>query len=364
VSWPVPLASGATIADLRVRPVSVALPQPWGPDVRALTYLETTVVDSDGVVGTGFSWTPSIGATAVAAMLRHDIRDHVLGRETDPVALWEPLWEHLHEAGGGGVTTIAMAGLDLALWDLAGVRAEKPLVALLGGDPAAVSDAYGSGVNLHYSLDELVAQARSWVARGYPAVKIKVGSSDLARDIERVAAVRDVVGDRALMIDANQRWDLARATAALSALADFDPAWIEEPLRADDLRGYAALADRTPIPIACGENLYTRHRFAEFASSGAVRVLQPNLVRIGGITPLAAIDALCVDAGVEVALHLLPELSAQVAPALRRPSAIEVIDGAELGDLGVLAGPPPISVDGGRVRLRDHVGLGLAFGPA
>ncbi len=155
--------------------MTVPLPRPWGPDVPTLTFLETTVTDSDGAEGVGFSWTPTIGATAVAAMLRDDIRDRVLGGSVDPVAVWEPLWRHLHEAGGGGVTTIAMAGLDLALWDLAGVRAGASVQSLLGAPGDAASDVYGSGVNLHHPLDELVEQARSWVARGFPAVKIKVG---------------------------------------------------------------------------------------------------------------------------------------------------------------------------------------------
>ena len=360
-AWASPTESSATIADLAVRPVVVPLARSWGPDVPAVTYLETTVTDSDGATGTGFAWTPSIGAASVAAMLRHDVRSFALGRGVDPVALWEPLWRHLHEAGSSGVTTIAMAGLDLALWDLAGRRADRSLAALLGAPAAPSSPVYGSGVNLHVDLEALVEQARSWVDRGFPAVKIKVGSPDLARDLERVAAVREVVGDRPLMIDANQRWDLDRATTALDALAAFDPTWIEEPLRADDLAGHVALAARTPIPIACGENLGTRHRFAEFARSGAVRTLQPNLVRIGGITPLAAIDAVCAEAGVDVALHLLPELSAQVAPALRHPAAVEVVDGAELAHLGVLAGPSPVRVADGRVRQEPHAGLGIAF---
>jgi L-alanine-DL-glutamate epimerase-like enolase superfamily enzyme len=359
-AWLSPTDSGATIADLEVRPVVVPLPRPWGPEVRSLTFLETRVVDTEGAEGFGFSWTPSIGAASVAAMLRHDIRDRVLGAAVDPVSLWEPLWQQLHEAGGGGVTTIALAGVDLALWDLAGVRSARPLAALLGSAGAEMA-AYGSGVNLHYSTDELVAQARSWVARGYAAVKIKVGSSDLRRDIERVAAVREVVGDRPLMIDANQRWDVDRAVEALAALERFDPSWIEEPLSADDLDGYRLLAGRTGVPIACGENVYTHHRFGEFARSGAVQVLQPNLVRIGGITPLKRIDAVCADAGVTTALHLLPELSAQVVGALRAPSPVEVVDGAELEHLGVLAEPSPISLAHGRVGLRPHSGIGIRF---
>src|SRR5690606_20728750 len=127
-------------------------------------------------------------------------------------------WEHLHEGGGSGLTTIALAGLDLALWDAAG-RAAGASVSDLIGRTRESARAYGSGVNLHYSLDELVDQTRRWVAAGFDAVKVKVGRPDVAEDLERLQAVREVIGpDRALMIDANQRWDLDRATAAMDVL--------------------------------------------------------------------------------------------------------------------------------------------------
>src|SRR5699024_4842974 len=129
---------------------------------------------------------------AVEQLLAHDIADFARGREADP-SLWQRAWEHLHEAGSGGITTIALAGLDLALWDLAARRAETNVTELLGARHNTLP-AYGSGVNLHYPLHELVTQAERWVAAGFDAVKIKVGSPDIARDVERVAAVREVIG--------------------------------------------------------------------------------------------------------------------------------------------------------------------------
>ena len=139
------------------------------------------------------------------------------------------------------------------------------LVADLLGRVRPSARAYGSGVNLHYSLDELLAQVGRWIEAGFDAVKIKVGKPDLAEDVDRVAAVRELLGpDRDLMIDANQRWDLDRATRSVDALAAFAPAWIEEPLRADDLSGHTELARRIDVPIAVGENLHTAFRFDEY----------------------------------------------------------------------------------------------------
>ncbi|MCU1404897.1 MAG: racemase [Glaciihabitans sp.] len=354
------MSSLPTIARIAVRPVVIGLTRPWGPDVDRVTFLEVTVEDSDGATGVGFSWTPTIGAASVEAMLRHDIAAWAIGRETDAVALWGPLWAHLHEAGGGGVTTIAMSGLDTALWDLAARRAGLSLSGLMGERRTAVP-AYGSGINLHYDLEALEEQAERWVTQGFDAVKIKVGSPDIARDVARVGAVRAIIGDRRLMLDANQRWDLDQATEAMRHLDRFGPAWIEEPLRADDLRGYRALSDRIGVPIACGENLHTAYRFAEFANSGAVGILQPNLIRIGGITPLQRIAADCAESGVELALHLLPELSGQVALTLPQETAAEIIDGALLDDLAALSHPAPVVVSDGWLRSREHIGIGIEF---
>lgn len=348
------------IERISTRRIQVPLLRPWGPDVPDVTVIEVVVTDSDGATGRGFSWTPSIGASSVQAMLDDDIRSWALGREADAKTLWEPLWRHLHEAGGGGVTTIAMAGLDTALWDLAARRADRSLADLLGRKRDSVP-VYGSGVNLHYPLSELIDQTRRWLAAGFSAVKIKVGSPDLRRDVERVRVVRELVGSRPLMVDANQRWDLAAAVRAMDVLAEFRPAWVEEPLRADDLDGYRKLAAATDLPIACGENLYTRHRFSEFATSGAVTVLQPNVVRVGGITPLLRIAGDLRDSGVRLALHLLPELSGQLALTLDTETPAEVVDGAGFETLGVLAGPDGMRVEDGRLWATGAAGLGIEF---
>ena len=152
--------------------------------------------------------------------------------------------------------------------------------------------------------------------------------------VARVAAVREVIGpDRRLMVDANQRWTLEQAERAIGELAAFDLAWIEEPLRADDLAGHVALRERVDVPVALGENLYTRYRFAEFIDAGAASIVQPNAVRVGGITPFLEIAALADERGVELAPHLLLELSAQLALVLPGRHLVESVeDGPRLAE--------------------------------
>ncbi|MGP4024834.1 mandelate racemase/muconate lactonizing enzyme family protein [Actinomadura sp. 3N407] len=336
------------IKDLSVVPRSVPLARPWGADVPCNHVLLVTLTLDDGRSGTGISWTPRIGAHAVKALLEHDIRDAVIGLPAHPGVVWDRLSAHLGEAGRSGIVPIAMAGVDLALWDLE--CDDRSLVDVLGARRDSVP-VYGSGINRHYSLDELTAQAARWAAAGHPAVKIKVGRPSLAEDVERVAAVREIIGPgTALMIDANQRWDLHRARTALRALERFDLFWIEEPLPADDLAAHAELRRSIGTPIAVGENVATAHGFRDLLTTGACDVVQPNVVRVGGITPFLRIADLARVFDVPVHPHLLTELSGQLALALHHPAMVEQAEDATLTDLGLLADPPPVEITGAELR--------------
>lgn len=347
------------IRDLEVSARTAALPRPWGPDVPANHVMIVTVTLDDGRIGTGFSWTPQIGAHAVRALLEHDVREAVIGLDPHPEVVWDRLWRHLREAGPGGVTTIALAGVDLALWDLR--CGERGLADVVGRRRDSVP-VYGSGVNLHYPLEELVAQAERWKAAGYPAVKMKVGRPDLGEDVERVAAVREVVGPGTLlMVDANQRWDLHRARRAVEALAPYGLHWLEEPLPADDVAAHVELRRSVDVPIAVGENVYTVYGFRDLLTAGACDVVQPNVVRVGGITPFLRITELARAFDVPVYPHLLPDLSAQLALTLPLPCMAEEVEDASFGALGLLDEPFPVQVDGGLVRAGEHRGLGLRW---
>ena len=347
------------ITELRVSRRTVSLHRPWGADVPANHVLTTRVVLDDGRTGTGFSWTPQIGAGAVQSLLENDLREALIGLEPHPEVVWDLLWRHLREAGPGGITTIALAGVDLALWDLR--CGERGLADMLGRRRETVP-AYGSGVNLHYSLEELLAQARRWKAAGLPAVKIKVGRPDLREDVERVAAVREAIGpDTLLMIDANQRWDLHRARRAIEALRRFDLFWVEEPLPADDVPAHVELRRAVDVPIAVGENVYTVYGFRDLLTSGACDVVQPNVVRVGGITPFLRIAELARAFDVPVYPHLLPDVSAQLALALPLPCMAEYVEDASFAELGLLAEPYPVTVEDAEVRVGTHAGLGLRW---
>ena len=350
-----------SLVSLETELIRIPLSRTWGPDVREMHIIVVRVRSSFGHLGTGFSWTPSIGAHAVCAMLDHDIAAHVIGGSIDPARVWIDLWHHLHEAGSGGVTTIAMAGLDLALYDLQAKSRSLSVVDLLGRRRDSVP-VYGSGVNLHYSLNELVAQVSRWVAAGVDGVKVKVGKADLSEDLDRVAAVRETLGaGPRLMIDANQRWDLCTARTAIAALSRFDLQWVEEPLLADDTAGYIELRSSVDVPLAAGENAHTEYRFRDLIEWGALDIVQPNVVRVGGITPFQKIVGFARDHGIQVAPHLLPELSGQLALTMLDEVWVEDVEDARFEQLGALAAPSGVRIDRGRLTASTGAGLGLEF---
>ncbi len=338
-----------------------AMPVPWGPGRAHQHLVVVTVQAADGGTGCGFSWTVDAGAQAVAAMLDADCRQVVLGGPASPQLAWERLRWQLREAGTG-ITTLAMAAVDIALWDLAARSAGTGLAELIGPRRDQVP-VYASGVNRHLPLDELTEQVRRWLSAGHSRVKIKVGLPDLDEDLRRVAAVRQLIGpDRLLMVDANQLWDLPAARRAAKKLARYDIYWLEEPLPADDTRGYAQLRAGIDIPVAAGENLYSLAQFRDLILAGGCDFAQPNLCRVGGITPFLRIAEFASAFSIPVMPHLLPDISGQLARCLPLPPMVEDIDTGSFQALGALAEPSGVAVHGDVMRGWPPLGHGLVFG--
>jgi L-alanine-DL-glutamate epimerase-like enolase superfamily enzyme len=260
--------------------------------------------------------------------------------------------------GGGGVTTTALAALDIALWDLAAKAAGQSLTALLGPVRGRIL-AYASGINLNKTESALVEQVAGWRAAGFKAFKIKVGKPEIAEDVERLTRVREVAGRLPVMVDANQGWDIGHAARAIGALAPLLPSWIEEPLLADDVDGHARLRRLVPCPIALGENVYTLQQFNHFLSAGACDFVQADVVRVGGITPYLEIAALARAWGVPLAPHFMMELSGQLLCCLPNAHILESIDGGSLTDLQALA--KPIRIEDGWFTPPERPGHGILF---
>lgn len=203
------------------------------------------------------------------------------------------LWEKLHKhspvlwVGRSGITHLALGAIDIALWDLKAKAAGLPLWKLLGGSSRKRVEAYNTdGGWLNWPIEQLVSDCRRLVEQdGYRAVKIKLGSADANEDLRRLGAVRSALGPSVrIMTDANGKWNLPQAVQIGRRLREFDVVWLEEPIAFDDVGGHARLAQAIDTPIALGEQLYLAHQFRDFIHAGAVHYVQPDVVRLAGIT--------------------------------------------------------------------------------
>ena len=212
----------------------------------------------------------------------------LLGEDANDVArLWIKLARNpaLQWIGRAGITTLAQAAIDIALWDLRAKAARVPLWKLLGGQVREQVRAYNTDIGwLSIADAKLVEGAERAVAQGFTGIKIKVGST-VGRDLRRLEAVRRAIGpDVTLAIDGNGKWDLATCQRFCRAAEPFDVFWFEEPLWYDDVKSHAALARSTAIPVALGEQLYTQDAFAEYFHQQAIHWVQPDVTRMGGIS--------------------------------------------------------------------------------
>ena len=295
--------------------------------IQAFVKQETVFVNletEEGLRGTGYAYTVGTGGRAILALLQHDLLDRVLGEDAREIErIWRSLFFATHATAVGAITSLALAAIDIALWDLRGKAAGQPLWLLAGGARPSVPlyDTEGGWLNL--SPDQLVSAATESVGRGMAGIKIKIGKDDPHEDLERARAVRAAIGPSVdLMLDANQAFDLASARRRTRLLEEVDPFWIEEPLPADDLTGHRRLARSTTIPIAAGESIYSPAGFAEYVAAGAVSILQADAARVGGITPWLKIAHLAEAANLTMAPHFLMELHVSLACAV--PNAIYV----------------------------------------
>jgi len=252
------------------------------------------IIETDkGVSGYGYTGTHAHTPTdrLIVDCISEAYGSLLLGEDPREVRhLWHKLHTHppILWVGRAGITQLALAAVDIALWDLKAKLAGEPLWRLLGGSASKEVEAYNTdGGWLNWDIDELVNDSRRLVSdEGFRGVKVKVGKPVDMDDIERVSAVRHAIGDGVrLMVDVNGRWKLPTAISVGHRLSKLNVLWIEEPLWFDDLEGHARLARSIDTPIAVGEQLYKVEDFRNFISAGAVHYVQASTVRLGGITP-------------------------------------------------------------------------------
>lgn len=296
--------------DLFRVPLATRLSDSMHGDMFDFELITVRVTDEDGATGLGYTYTVNAGGNAVATMIDRYLTDVLIGQDADAIeALWQKMWWHMHYAGRGGHVTSAISAVDIALWDLKGRRLQQPLWRLFGGyDPEV--PVYAGGIDLQFSIEQLLDQADSFLDQGFRAIKMKVGRPDTREDVARVAAMREHLGDGfALMADANMRWSADQAIAAARELRAFDLVWLEEPVIPDDLPGQARVLLSGGIPVAAGENLHTLYEFRAAIDAGAVTYPEPDVSNCGGMTVFRKIAALAEAHNLPVTSHGVHDLT-------------------------------------------------------
>jgi L-alanine-DL-glutamate epimerase-like enolase superfamily enzyme len=324
-----------------------------------------SITDADGCTGWGEVWSnfPGCGAEHRAALVSTVFEPLLTGRSVDdPAHVYRDLTARTAvlalQSGEPGPFAQAIAGIDLALWDLRARRVGLPLWKLLGGtaDDVAV---YASGLN-PVGADELVA---AMLSQGYTAFKLKIGFGR-EYDVANLTKLREMIGPaHRLMADANQAWTLQRALDVAPLLASFGVGWLEEPLRCDrPATEWRALAEYSPVPLAAGENMAGADAFDAAIASRAFAVIQPAATKWGGISGCMDVIRATRAAGLTYSPHNLGGgvgllASAHLLAAAGGDGMLEI--DANPNPLRTLLCGPLDAVSNGRVRLGDAPGIGI-----
>ena len=315
------------------------------------------VRDADGAEGVGYTFTVGRNGRAVLSVLRDEIAEIVAGADAELIeALWQKIWWATHYGGRGGPTVLALSAFDMALWDLKARRADLPLWRLLGGNDPRVP-CYAGGIDLDLPLDDLLQQTDDNLARGFRAIKMKVGRPALAQDVERVAAMRRHLGDGfPLMADANMKWSADQAIRAARAFAPHDLTWLEEPIPPDDMAAHARVLRDGGVPIAAGENLRTLWDFRHLIASGGVTYPEPDVTNCGGVTPFIKIAHLAEAFGLPVTSHGAHDVTVHLLAAVPNRAYLEAHG---FGLDRYIA--EPLVIEAGNAIAPERPGHGISF---
>ena len=274
-----------------------------GANVKRDTVL-VRITDEDGRVGIGEAHHGQ-NPTAMAEIIQKGLGSLILGDDPlDTEGIWAKLYRQqivTHGLGAGSV--IALSGIDNALWDLKGKILGQPIYRLLGGSKKKVR-AYAGGLSLGFkNPDELEEEVAALVRQGYTAIKIRVGDTP-KNDAMRVGHIRKTFGDELdIAVDAATRYTIVDIPAVIRYCEQNHVYWIEEPFTPDNIRAYVELRKRTSIPIAAGENHYTRFAFRELFQAGAISICQADFTKSGGLTELKKIADMAAAWHIPLAPH-------------------------------------------------------------
>jgi L-alanine-DL-glutamate epimerase-like enolase superfamily enzyme len=372
-----------TIADIRIHPISVPLERAFWMSLEPYTTAAEIVVEietDDGLIGLGEIHGRPQGE--IVRILEEGFKPLLLGEDAlDHERLWDLLFRSTFSraaagfaaaegqphfgAGGKPQMMAAIAGIDIALWDLKGQTAGLPLYKLLGGlRPSVPTYASGGyyGPEGEAWVDGLVDEMTGYAELGYTAVKMKVGGLPLDEDVVRVRAIRDALPDIEIMLDANSAYDVPAAIEAARAFEPLDIYWLEEPTAwFDPVFGLARVGAATTIPLASGERELHRFGCRDLVDHTPIRFLQFDCTRAGGVTEWLRVAAYASAHGVLMAPHHDPQIHGHLLAAVPNGHIQEVFPNAVRDPLWSRLFSEQPQVLHGELVLGDRPGLGLTL---
>src|SRR3982751_6554739 len=301
------------IRELQVRAVRVPMTTPHRTAsgvVSESPLVLTDVIADSGIVGRSITFTYTAAALGPTAELIRNIEPLIAGDELAPVEIAQKLARRFRLLGTQGLVGMALAGIDMALWDALARAHETSLARLLGGVEKPVQ-AYGA-VGYDGEL-ESARVAEDWARRGFRGVKAKIGYPTVAEDLCVIRAMRTAVGpDVALMVDYNQSLTPADAIERIRVLDSEGLTWVEEPVLANDYPGMAQLTREVRTPIQAGENWWGPEELRHALDAHATDYVMLDAMKVGGVTGWLCASAMAAAQGLRVSNHLWPELSAQL----------------------------------------------------
>lgn len=344
---------------------------------RVTDELLVQIVTDDGLAGTGVAHGRPMAD--IIRIIQDAFTPVLVGQNPlDHERLWQAMFTmtHSRQEGvfapegaphfGSGLRAqvmAAIAGIDIALWDLKGKILGQPVYRLLGGLRNQVP-AYASG---GYYTDDgiagLVSEVESYVSLGYTAVKMKVGGETIAGDLERVRAVRTAVGDDVdIMLDANSAYDVDSAIAAARAFSECNIRWFEEPLHwYDAVHGLGQVAQAIDIPIASGESEIQRWACRDLVLHGGIRIMQYDATRAGGVTDWLKVAAHAGAHAVTMAPHHDPQIHGHLVATASNGLIVETFPNAQRDPLWAELYSERPEISNGILTLTDKPGFGVEF---
>ena len=316
------------ISKVRTQLVEVPLDKPVSTAIHTLRSVGCVLLSletDEGIEGEAYAF--SIDAVRLKAfdeMIRSF--DHqLIGKDPHYVEqIWQNIWSEINPIGHKGMSISALSTIDTACWDLIGKAANKPLHHIFGACRDSIKTYASGGLWLSQSIDELVAEAASFMDYGFRGMKIRIGSGDTRADVERVKAVRKAIGfDVELMADLNQALTAKQAIQLGRSLYEFQLTWIEEPVPAYDLAGHARVTAALDTPIASGETEYTRYGMQQMIDKKSCDILMPDLQRIGGLSEMRKVAAIASAHNMPISTHIFTEHSLCIAGSVTNCISVE-----------------------------------------